>query len=96
MSALHAKPKDDDQVWHGVEGLVAALMRQALEDALGHNTYLLATGGSKVTSQTQQRAQAAARAWLCSDACEAMVAACGADPAVIREALQRRYEWMRP
>jgi hypothetical protein len=89
MSALHAKPKDDDRVWRGAPGLVAALMRQAVEDALGHNQWRLDEGA-------RTRTQAEARAWLRSDAWEAMVAACGADPAVIREALEARYEWMRP
>lgn len=39
MSALAARPKDSDSVWRGAPGLVAALLRQALEDATGHNLF---------------------------------------------------------
>jgi hypothetical protein len=72
-------------------GLVAAMIRTAIELAEGRGVFRLAYGSRGRAA----RIQAQEREWLRSGAWEPFVYACGADPAPIRAELERRFEWMR-
>lgn len=63
--------------------LVGSILRQAIEDALGISRF---KGGN--------HNPAASKAYLRSDRWEPLVSATGADPAVIRAALCKRFDWM--
>jgi hypothetical protein len=87
---LHQRPHDSDDVWSGPQGLIAAIVRVAIEDACGRNVHLQNPYLASTISDQQS-----ARRFLRSRELDLLVARCGADPAVIREALERRLPWMR-
>lgn len=70
----------------GLLGLVAHLVRSAIELAEGRNLFR--------EPQQPHVARDLARQWLRDGGWELLVSAAGCDPDILRSELERRFEWM--
>ena len=70
---------------NGPAGLIASILRQAIEDAQG----------LRRSKHDPAYVREEARRWLRGRAWEALVANMGAEPRRLRRELERRFEWMK-